>query len=233
MTGNMPRGALPSPRHRLAAAMPYEVALIAAPPTFIVIPNQLSFWGNNVDGDCVTAEEAFAKACHQPEVFITEETAVGWATTHGYLNGAVISDVLDKMIADGFQQDGHRYGDGHAQSVDWTNEATLASAISTGPVKIGIAADQLDAPYQAHPANGWLATGFVADPAEDHCVSLCGYGSLSWLAQQLGVTVPAGIDGTQPGYALFTWDTVGIIDRLSMLAITHEAWVRHPTTVVN
>ena len=80
--------------------------------------------------------------------------------------------------------------------------------------------------------SGWFATGFHADTNEDHCVTLCGYGSISWLAQQLGVQVPAGVDGTQPGYAMFTWDSIGIIDVPSMIAITHEAWLRRPTTVV-
>ena len=32
---------------------------------------------------------------------------------------------------------------------------------------------------------------------------------------------------------MFTWNTIGIIDVPSMLAITHEAWLRNPTTVIN
>jgi len=53
-----------------------------------------------------------------------------------------------------------------------------------------------------------------------------------WLAQQLQAKVPAGVDGTKQGYAMFTWDSIGIIDQPSMLAITHEAWLRNPTTIV-
>ena len=45
-------------------------------------------WGNAIDGDCVTAEEAFAKACAQPEIFIPDAEAVAWATAGGFLNGA-------------------------------------------------------------------------------------------------------------------------------------------------
>jgi hypothetical protein len=30
---------------------------------------------------------------------------------------------------------------------------------------------------------------------------------------------------------LFTWDSIGIIDVPSMTAVTHEAWLRQPTTV--
>jgi hypothetical protein len=45
-------------------------------------------------------------------------------------------------------------------------------------------------------------------------------------------TVPNGVNGTQPGYALFTWGGIGIIDFPSLLAITHEAWLRTPTTII-
>ena len=43
--------------------------------------------------------------------------------------------------------------------------------------------------------------------------------------------VPSGVDGNSQGYALFTWDSIGIIDQASMIAITHEAWVRQPIIV--
>ena len=31
---------------------------------------------------------------------------------------------------------------------------------------------------------------------------------------------------------MFTWDSIGIIDVPSMIAVTHEAWLRQPTTVI-
>jgi hypothetical protein len=231
------RGAGPSPRSALAAATPH-VAAVGAPPNFITIPQTLSFWGNYDHGDCVTAEEAFAKACNQPEIFISEQEAINWATQHGVLEGAYLTQVMQWMQTDGFVQDGFTYDDGPYYSVDWTNAATLQSAISQGPVKIGVAADQLNPVW--HNAgggpnggvSGWFATGFHADSNEDHNPSLCGYGTIAWLAQQLNVQVPSGVDGTQPGYAMFTWDSIGIIDVPSLLAITHEAWVRIPTTIV-
>jgi heme exporter protein D len=135
------------------------------------------------------------------------------------------------MLSSGFQQDEHTFDDGGARSVDWTNAALLQNAIFQGPVKIGVAADQLNNAYTG--GNGWFATGFQADSNEDHCVSLCGYGTMVWLAQQLQVPVLAGIDGTMPGYAMFTWNSIGIIDVPSLVAITHEAWLRLPTTVVH
>jgi len=234
------RGAIASPRSALAAATPHSAPVGAPASNFIVIPQQISFWGNDEYGDCVTAEEAFAKACctNPPptggEIFIPDEVAITWATNNNVLNGAVISNVLTLMEPNGGFPDGsYNYDDGTPFTVDWTNAGTLQSAISQGPVKIGIAADQLETAWQQTDGqSGWFATGFRDDSAEDHCVSLCGYGSISWLAQQLGVQVPAGIDGTQAGYALFTWNSIGIIDVPSMIAITEEAWLRQPTTVI-
>jgi hypothetical protein len=136
------RGAIQSPRSALAAAPPHA-ALVGAPPNFITVPAHISMWGNDQFGDCVTAEEAFAKACNSPEIFIPEADVISWATKHGVLNGAVISNVLQWMQNDGFLQGSVIYDDGPYSSVNWTNAATLQSAIATGPVKIGIAADQL------------------------------------------------------------------------------------------
>lgn len=226
------RGARPTPRRVLARARAFSPP-VAAPPQFLNRPNQISMWGNDVHGDCVTAEEAFAKACNQPEIFITDDEVIGWATDHGVLDGAYLTDVLGWMQNDGFQRGYTRYNDGPYSTVDWLNPTALHSAIAQGPVKLGIAADQLDDVwYAANGKSGWFATGFQPDNNEDHCTALCGYGTIGWLAGQLGVQVPAGVDSTANGYAMFTWNSIGIIDQPSMAAITHEAWVRNPTTVV-
>jgi hypothetical protein len=232
MPGQSPkRGAIPSLRSTLAAAVPH-VASIGVPPTFIWNPQRISMWGNDVHGDCVTAEEAFAKACNDPEIFISNDDVIAWATRHGVLEGAYLTEVMTWMQDDGFADGSFMYDDGPYVSVNWTDAGTLQSAISKGPVKIGIAADQIeDAWNTTDGKSGWLATGLHADDNEDRCPALCGYGSISWLAQQLGVRVPAGIDGTHPGYAMFTWNSIGIIDVPSMNAITHEAWLRQPTTM--
>ncbi|MBO4221107.1 hypothetical protein [Bradyrhizobium neotropicale] len=228
------RGATPTPRSVLAAATPHSVVgLAAAPPHFITIPHRLSSWGNFDHGDCVTAEEAFAKACHNPEIFISDNEVIRWATKHGVLEGAYLHQVMLWMQENGFHQNRHIYDDGQIYSVDWTNPSTLNSAIATGPVKIGVAATQIQTAWNStNGKTGWFALGFNKDTNEDHCVSLCGYGSLNWLAQQLQVTVPAGVDGTKLGYAMFTWDSIGIIDQPSMIAVTEEAWLRTPTTIV-
>lgn len=234
--GLLPRGARATPRHRLVTAIPHK-ARGGAPPHHFRIPRKLSFWGNYSYGDCVSAEEAFAKACHDREIFIPEQEVIGWATTNGFLNGAYLLDVVETMQTSGFPHHGRLEDDGAVHAVDWTNAADLRDAIWTGPVKLGVAGDQLDTLWwaaggsSAGGVSGWFATGFYPDPAEDHCVSLCGYGSIDWLARKLNVAVPAGVDGSQPGYGLFTWDSIGIIDVPSMLAITQEAWLRVPTTI--
>jgi hypothetical protein len=205
--------------------------MIGAPPNVIMMPAQISTWGNFDHGDCVTAEEAFAKACNLPEIFISDNDVIAWATSHGALEGAYLNQVLQWMQDDGFVQSPYVYDDGPYFSVDWTDSAVLQSAISNGPVKIGVAANQIETAWNAgNRQNGWCGTGFNADPAEDHCVSLCGYGTLDWLATQLNAQLPAGVDGTKPGYAMFTWNSIGILDEPSMVAVTHEAWLRQPTT---
>lgn len=210
--------------------MPYRI-VGPTPIQFLWKPAKLSMWDNDVDGDCVTAEEAFAKACSTPEIFITDDTVVAWATANSVLNGADLTQVLDLMQSQGFPQDGVIYNDGPFNSVDWTNSTALQNAIAQGPVKIGVAASQLENAVPEPPANGWIATGFTADTNLDHCVSLCGFGTADWLAAQLGVMVPNFLKSV-PAYALFTWDSIGIIDVPSMLAITGEAWLRSPVTLI-
>lgn len=225
------RGAIPTPHHVMKAAVRHK-ATIAAPPSYIIKPQRISMWGNDVHGDCVTAEEAFAKACNSPEIFITDQQVISWATAHGVLEGAQLTSVMDTMRTDGFSSGSYEYNDGPHYLVDYTSSSNLHSAISQGPVKLGVAADQLESAYWANDGhNGWYATGFHTDSNEDHCVSLCGYGTVGWLAGKLGVPVPSGANSSTPAYAMFTWNSIGIIDAASMVAITQEAWLRTPTTI--
>jgi hypothetical protein len=231
------RGAVASPRNKLVAAPQYK-ALAGAPPNFIQIPPfPLSDWGNASSpgvpgyGDCVTAEEAFAKTCGSPAILLSRDEVINWASVHNVLNGAQLDDVLEKMQNDGFYRNPIYFDDGEYVSVNWESSALLQSAITQGPVKLGVNADQLSRVWQNADHNGWFATGFHSNPNIDHCTSLCGYGTLAWLAQQLKAAVPAGVDGSEQGYAMFTWGTIGIIDTASVIAITGEAWLRQPTTI--
>jgi hypothetical protein len=182
-----------------------------------------------ISGNCVSAEEAFAKACYQPEIFIDAATVIAWAKAHGFLNGADLTSVLDAMVNDGFAIGSQTYDDGGKLSVDYSNESILQAAIVHGPVKIAIDAGAL--PSTAGNQQGWHATGGTPGqyPNTDHCVALCGYGPTAWLYQQLGVPLPGGLPTV--GYLLFTWSSIGFVDHAWIMSTCAEAWVRNPTTV--
>ena len=203
LTKRLPRGANPTPRHLLAAAVPHQlISAEKVSPSFLMWPVQMSSWNNYDYADCVTAEEAFAKATASPQAFIPKATVVDWARDHGYLNGAYLVDVLKTMQNDGFPHNGKTYNDGSYKSVNWHNTGNLTSAIfSSGPVKIGVAADKFQNNANGHvtPGNsGWTMYNYPSGLPEDHCVSLCGYGNLNDLVKlfkQNGVTVnvPSGM----------------------------------------
>jgi hypothetical protein len=226
-------GALPTPRHKLLAVMPHG-KVPKAPLQVIVVPPFLEEWLNATDGDCVDAEEAAAKAafsvyCGLPETKITDATVLAFCNKFGFLNGAGLTDVMDKMISDGFQQDGQVYKDGPYQGVDYSNEDILQSAISVGPVKIGI--DSTALPDSAGDANGWSASGGTVGQYknEDHCVGIWGYGPSAALFEALGVPMPSGFPAS--GYLLYTWATIGVVDYNWLMSTCAEAWLRTPTTV--
>ena len=241
LTKPLPRGAIPSPRSDLSAAKPHVPdSSIAVPPSFLMWPMQMSSWNNYVYGDCVSAEEAFAKATAAPQTFIPEATVVAWASAHGFLNGATLTGVMQAMQTNGFPLNNAAYDDGPYNSVDWTNATTLQSAIySHGPVKIGVGAGD----FQSNPhglvtpgTSGWAMYNYPKSQPEDHCVSLCGYGTLAALVSlfkqhNVTVNVPQGMP-TGLCYAMFTWNSIGIIDQQSMLNMTYEAWIRNPVTLI-
>ncbi len=223
------RGARPASRAKLAAAMPFH-RRGPVPMQFAVIPARLGMYGNDQYGDCVSAEEAFAKACNSPEIDIDDQVVIRWARDHGFLDGANLTDVMDAMKSDGFPVPPNTFNDGAYMSVDYSTEATLQAAIATGPVKIGIDADAL--PPGAGNENGWYTTDGRSYRNEDHCVPLCGYGPAGWLYQQLGVPLPSGLNATTEGYLLFTWRTIGFVTHQWIMGTCGEAWVRNPTTVI-
>jgi hypothetical protein len=106
--------------------------------------------GQRCHNDCVTAEEAFAKTCNNPEIFIPDNEAIAWATRHGVLEGATLTEVLQWMQNDGFPEAPLMYDDGSYFSVDWTASSVLQSAISSGPVKIGVAANQIETAWREY-----------------------------------------------------------------------------------
>jgi hypothetical protein len=226
------RGAKPTPRHKLAAALPFQITRDQQlPPQVAYVPKQLSYWLNNQYGDCVTAEEAFNKDVSG--VLISDQEVEQWASANGFLNGANLTDVMDAMAKSGFSQDGSVYSDGGYTSVDYSNESVLQAALAIAPVKIGLDADAL--PSGAGNGNGWYKLG--GSPGqytnEDHCVALAGYGPASWLFEQLGASLPSGVDGTKVCYLLFTWSSIGVVDHDWIMSTVGEAWLRNPSTLVN
>lgn len=242
------RGARPTPRHKLAAMMPFRPAFGApAPPSsFGTVPTSgLGMYGNDVDGDCVTAERAASMTAFSiwgqvatPKITFSDQSVIQWARQHGVLNGADLGPVCDQMMTDGLTAtNGAVYTDGPHQAVDWTNWASLSAALVQGPVKYGIAADQLEnAVNSTNGKSGWLATGFQQDGNEDHSIGIWGYGTFEdcvKLLQSAGIAVdvPASQSLTVPANLGFTWDSVGIFDAPSLVAITGEAMITIPTIV--
>jgi hypothetical protein len=213
---------------------------ISVPPSFLMWPAQMSSWNNYTYGDCVSAEEAFAKATASPQIFFPEPTVVSWATENGFVNTAQCNDVLTRMQTDGFPLDGKTYIDGNVYFVDWTQPAILQSAIySHGPVKFSVGAGG----FESNPngpvtpgSSGWAMYNYPKNVAQDHCVSLCGYGTLAELIALFGehgvtVNLPNGMP-TGMCYATFTWNSIGIIDEQSMFNMGYEAWMRNPVTII-
>jgi hypothetical protein len=231
-----PRGAKATSKARKDAAPKY-IARKRAAPWMAIIPARLLDWLNLTQGDCVTAEEAWAKAvasimAGQTELVITDATVQTWASGNGVLNGAELGQVLDLMAAAGFSQGGQVYGDGPAAMVDYTNVAALQAAISEGPVKLGVVGDPLE--NVVGTKNGWLLQGVPKQSPddEDHCIGLSGYGTLAQLAATYNVTLPSTANPANLGWAAFTWGTMGILDNASLQNMCFEAWLRTPTTVL-
>jgi hypothetical protein len=229
----VPSGELPTPNHELAAAEPYKASGVA-PESFIAWPIKIDTWEKENASHSSWAEEAFAKACAEPKVFIPAEVVLSTARECGSSNFAEFLQMR------GFQLDGKAYLDGPFHSVDWTNTEALHSAIANaGPVKIGVASSNLisGAQGQVTPgSSGWAIYGLPAGQPQDHCASLCGYGELAALVNlfrlhAIDVKAPSGMPAGVC-YAIFTWGSIGIVDRQSLMNIAGEAWVRIPATIV-
>lgn len=229
----VPSGEFPTPNHELAAAKPYR-ADGTAPESFLAWPIEIGFWGNEKAGNSSWAEEAFAKACAEPKVFIPTDVVLFTSQKCGSSNFSAF------MQTHGFQMNRKAYLDGPFNSVDWTNAAALNSAIANvGPVKIGIASANLASGVQGQVTpgtSGWAIYGQSAGQPENHCASLCGYGSLAALVDLFGrhgvnINLPPGMPAGLC-YAMFAWGSIGIVDRQSLMNITGEAWVRNPTMIV-
>ena len=232
------RGARPSPRHRLAGATPFKPTA-TIPAEFATIPNALRYWGNDEYGVCVTTEEAFNIAAFSqglgiPEVCLSNTQVIDWARKHGFLNGAYLAEVMDALqVAEksGILGDAGSYFDGPPLAVDWENRTALCGAIynSKAAVKIGIAADCLGDEPQGK--NGWYVLTCKKDRNLDHCVPLCGYGSIAFIFKAMNLPTPTAVDPTTFGYAMFTWNGIGFVAEDALHKMTGEAWLRSPSSI--
>lgn len=232
------RGLKRTPKHILAAAHKFQPKAWG-PSSYWRFPKKLSTWGNNQYGDCVSAESAFCKACSG--IFIPESEVIRWARQNGVLDGADLQQVIDLQRADGFHGDGNVYGNGPGSTVNYADAPTFKAAIykaglDKGCISIGISADML--PSGAGNDMGWFKSGPTNDNSEDHCVSICGYGTAAEFcvaikgAYGVDVTPPATISATTQGYALYTWNTIGFVETSSCVGMMGEAWIRNPSTII-
>ena len=78
----------------------------AAPESFLAWPIEIGSWGNDKVSNSSWAEEAFAKACAEPKVFIPTDVVLFTARECGSANFA------EFLQTRGFQMDGKAYLDG-------------------------------------------------------------------------------------------------------------------------
>src|SRR5579862_1253171 len=228
------RGAKLSPRHILAAATPHVAAPVPA-SFFRLAQTPLPMFGNDQYGDCVTAEEYTAKAGDGH--LGTDAEAINTAGKWGGLNGVDLSTILD-YAAQGFAVGGQQLADGGKQTVNYTDWASLTSAIYQGQVKIAVAASQLQN-AGAGRGTGWFLTDATRDPGIDHCIGVAGYGSLADCCAAIGVLISSAADASILCLIVETWGGYGIVSYSALLAIMNstpqagnsEAWLRVPTTV--
>ncbi len=235
-------GARPTPLHKIVEAVYagrlHSFTPVKAPPSQVIypLPSKLSMWLNDVDGDCVTAEEAAAIAAYSmfrgvPEVFIPDASVLAFCNQFGVLNGADLLSVMQDMGSTGLLgADGQTwYKDGTPAIIDITDEQAVRGAIAqNGPLKIGIASSCL--PAGAGSVMGWSAFGAASNQGEDHCVGVWHYGTAAVLCSTFGWDVPLGAP-TGIVYTIYTWDTVGLVDWPWLQSALGEAYTRNPTSI--
>lgn len=231
------RGCTPLTREQVGKLTPHKPCSIKATP-FNPVPPQLSDWGNGgvgasgpIGGDCVTAAAAFKLACQLPEVFIPRANVVEWAKQNGDWNGTDPMSQNQQMQQSGLvDAAGNKWGEGPANYVTLSDQSAMEAALNEGPLSVTVAANQLD--RVAGSASGWILTGATTDTGYDHEPAVSAYGTFAALAALMKMTVlPSGINPATYGYLMFTWGTLGLIDRASLLAIGQDALLCLPTAV--
>lgn len=225
-------GLIPTPPEVQAKVARFCAPERAAIPTAVAFNPKLQMWGNDQYGDCVSAQEAFAKACCG--IQISDSDLISWAGRHGLLNGAMLPDVMDLLVRDPFALGGHRYGDGPYESVDYNDESAVCAALATYKAPLNIAIDHSALPSGAGNRMGWYRLDVTGSYRNyDHCVGISGYGPAKFMFPLYGAQVPAGLDPDKIVFGLFTWKTIGLIDISWLQAACSEMYVRKPTTMTD
>ena len=176
-------------------------APVAAPAAFLMWPVRMLMWGQemvlcdqDIYGDCVSTEEAMAKALTASQTFLMwpiKRAMWGYDDFFAFAKAITASRQTQE-----FPEGAARADDGPHLSVDWTDSAMMASTIySHGPVMVGVAADQFENMGVTPGQSGWCLHGYPAGLQADHCTSICGYGQLAELVllfeqNDVAVTVP-------------------------------------------
>jgi hypothetical protein len=227
------KGRTPAEVRRSVPKFQAAPAYAAAATQFAFVPAKKSMWGNNQYGDCVSAEAACSMAayttyCGRPTV-PTDAEVIAFARKWGWLNGAYLTEVLDRMRDTGMSVGGSMVKSGPYAEVDYRSNGALQTALTVGPLDIAIDADAL--PSSAGNKDGWYVTGNTHSPNTDHCVPILGFGPAGYLYEQINTPLPAALKPDQQGFLVFTWSTIGFVDFNWVQGTVVESYVRNPTTV--
>jgi hypothetical protein len=241
--GTYGRGYLPPSRHRLLMTVPYRLVrkVKAVPAFFATLCSELSYFLNQVDGDCVTAEECQNINTGTGHV-AADADVQSFARQYGLLNGAELPQVMQIMETDGFPSGGTVYKDGPFAGVNWKDYSELCAALvefqaSGGQptqIKLGVAADQMEAAMNdAQPFSFFV--GFQPDPNIDHCTAIVGFGTaaacLAALNEKYGtnIALPSTLAPTAQALIHWTWKQYQIMDFASLVNVCDEAYLRNPS----
>ena len=174
---------------RVAQTTPYRLirraGLGAIPATYFAFCAVLSYWLNQQDGDCVTAEQCYnidlASTIASGQGYVVSDNDVlSFARQYGLLNGADLAQVDSIMQTNGLPtSDGKLFKVGATAAVDWTNyeEVCAATIEAKGSLQMAIAAGQLESAADDSKVFNY-AFNFRADGNADHCTGLgAGYGT--------------------------------------------------------
>ncbi len=231
----VPSGTFPSQNYELAEAKSYKAIQDYPDPFLMDIGDvDLDFWKPGDLNNSFWIEESFAKFCAKPHIQLPKELVLETIDKCGTMN------VSEFLQTEGFQLNGKKYLNGTFQSINWTEPNLLKSAIyQYGPIKIGVASNDFlsNSKGMVTPAvNGWAMYNYPSGLKADDWASICGYGQLNKLINQfatkgIAVNIPEGMpEGLC--YAIFVYNSVGIIDEQSLVNMTNEAWVRTPVTII-